>query len=125
MMLTRDEIQQIRFNAAHCVATTPQRTVELCVMALALLDCDELEPSTAQSPEQIVEAVRIGRCDYDRYVAIQELVALDDDEDPEPGECSKCHQSMQTDEGCEPTSICHHCAQDIVMKVRAIFTPEQ
>jgi len=29
-------------------------------------------------------------------------------------ECSKCHRTMSTDEGCDPTDLCRNCAQEEV-----------
>lgn len=37
----------------------------------------------------------------------------------DPSECSLCWSPMSTDDGCEPTAICHHCAHAEVKRLTA------
>lgn len=37
----------------------------------------------------------------------------------EDNDCPRCHVSVTTDEGCEPTEFCHHCAQDLLIELQA------
>ena len=32
--------------------------------------------------------------------------------DPDNGVCVSCGQYVSTDDGCDPTAVCHHCAQN-------------
>lgn len=34
-------------------------------------------------------------------------------------DCKRCHATCDTDEGCEPTLFCHHCAQVLVDELGA------
>lgn len=40
-------------------------------------------------------------------------------EPEESDECSMCHKTMLTDDGCEPTDICHNCAHERIATLEA------
>ncbi len=39
----------------------------------------------------------------------------------EDNDCPRCHVSVDTDDGCEPSKFCHHCAQDLLVEVTAVL----
>lgn len=41
------------------------------------------------------------------------------------GVCAICYHHMQTDDGCEPTKICHHCAHDEVDRLQGVIIEKQ